>query len=116
MSAKYNLVCEQNTTFNLQFVIKDDDTAWNLTNYTAVMTVRPFVGSTTTTVAASTGNGRIVLDALNGRVTVTLTPTITAAITAGRYVYDLVLTAGSGGTVTRLLEGKFVVTGAVTTS
>jgi hypothetical protein len=77
------------------------------------MTVRPFVGASTTTVVASTANGRMVFDALNGRVTVTLSSTITGAITAARYAYDLVLDSGSE--VTRILEGKFIVTGAVTT-
>jgi hypothetical protein len=78
------------------------------------MTVRPFVGANTTTVVASTANGRMTFDAPNGRVTVTLSSTITGAISAARYSYDLVLDSGS--TVTRVLEGKFVVTGAVTTS
>jgi hypothetical protein len=55
----------------------------------------------------------MVFDALNGRVTVTLSSTITGDITAGRYAYDLVLDSGSE--VTRILEGKFIVTGAVTT-
>lgn len=114
MSAKFNLTCDQATTFNFQFQIKNDTTPWNLTNYTAVMTVRPFVGASTTTVVASTTNGYIVLDALNGRVTVTIPASVTENIAPGRYSYDLVLEAGSGGTVTRILEGKFAVTGAVT--
>jgi hypothetical protein len=112
MSAKYNLVCDQATTFNFQFQIKNNDTPWDLTNYTATMTVRPFVGASTTTVVASTANGRIALQS-QGRVVVTLDATITGDITAGRYAYDLVL--NSGGVITRILEGKFVVTGAVTT-
>lgn len=77
------------------------------------MTVRPYVGANTTTVVASTANGRMVFDALNGRITVTIDSTTTGAIDAGRYAYDLIL--DSGGTITRILEGKFVVTGAVTT-
>ena len=77
------------------------------------MTVRPYVGASTTTVVASTANGRMVFDALNGRITVTIDSTTTGAIDAGRYAYDLIL--DSGGTITRILEGKFVVTGAVTT-
>jgi len=71
------------------------------------------VGASTTTVVASTANGRMVFDALNGRITVTIDATTTGAIDAGRYSYDLIV--DSGGTITRLLEGKFVVTGAVTT-
>jgi hypothetical protein len=112
LSAKYNLICDQATTFNFQFQIKNNDTPWDLTNYSATMTVRPFVGASTTTVVASTDNGRISLGA-QGRVTVILDASITADIAASRYVYDLVL--DSGGTITRILEGKFVVTGAVTT-
>ena len=76
------------------------------------MTVRPFVGAQTTTVVASTANGRMVLIALTGRINVTIDAATTGAIAAGRYSYDLVLDSGS--TVTRILEGKFVVTGAVT--
>jgi hypothetical protein len=113
MSAKYNLVCDQATTFNFQFQIKNDSTPWNLTGYTGVMTVRPFVGAQNTTVVATTENGRMVFDPGNGRITVTFSAAITASIVAGRYAYDLVL--NSGGTITRILEGKFIVTGAVTT-
>ena len=117
MSAKYNLVCDQNTTFNFQFQVQNNvngtATPWDLTGYTGTMTVRPFVGASTTTVVASTANGRMVFDAINGRVTVTLSSTITGAISASRYAYDLVLDSGS--VVTRILEGKFIVTGAVTT-
>lgn len=76
------------------------------------MTVRPFVGANTTTVVASTANGRMVLGGVAGSINVTIDAATTADISAGRYSYDLVLT--SVGEVTRILEGKFVVTGAVT--
>lgn len=112
MSAKYNLVCDQATTFNFQFQILNDQTPWDLTGYTGTMTIRPFVGASTTTTTATTVNGYMVFDALVGRITVTLSSTITGAIAAGRYSYDLVVDSGS--VVTRLLEGKFIVTGAVT--
>ena len=116
MSAKYNLVCEQATTFNFQFQVLNNTTAgstpWNLTSYTGTMTVRPFAGSTTTTVVASTANGRMVFDAINGRITVTIAASVTEDFSPGRYVYDLVVTTGA--TTTRLLEGKFTVTAGVT--
>ena len=113
MSAKYSLVCDQATTFNFQFQILNDVTPWDLTGYTGTMTVRPFVGASTTTVVASTANGRMVFTALEGRINVTIDATTTGAIAAGRYSYDLVL--DSGGEITRILEGQFIVTGAVTT-
>ena len=115
MSAKYNLVCDQATTFNFQFVIQDEVgttvTPWNLTNYTFTMTVRPFVGSESTTLLATTANGKITTDPLLGRIIVSFTSTDTN-IAPARYAYDLV--ANSGGTITRILEGRFVVTGGVT--
>jgi hypothetical protein len=111
VTATYNLVCPQATTFNFQFVIKTNDTPWNLTNYTATMTVRPFLGSTTTTLLATNTNGRIVISALNGRITVTFTSTQTN-IKAEPYVYDLVL--NSGTVTTRILEGQFLVTAGAT--
>ncbi len=113
MSAKYNLVCDQATTFNFAFQILNDNTPWDLTNYDVTMTVRPFVGAATTTVVATNDNGRVAIDGPNGRITVVLSDTTTADIDAGRYSYDLVIDSGS--VVTRILEGKFIVTGAVTT-
>lgn len=112
MSAKYNLVCEQATTFNFQFQIKEDETPWNLTNYSVEMTVRPFMGATSTTVVASTDNGYISLDPTQGRVTVTIPYTVTENFNPSRQVYDLIF--DSGTEVTRILEGTFVVTQAVT--
>lgn len=75
------------------------------------MTIKPFTNSTTTTLLATTANGKMVLDGVNGRVTVTFNSTETN-ITPNRYVYDLVLDSGS--TETRILEGKFIVTPGVT--
>jgi hypothetical protein len=111
LSATFNLVLEQATTFNFQFQIKNDSTPLSLVGYTGTMTVRPFTGSTTETLVGTTANGYMVFDAAQGRVTVTFPSTITN-IAAGRYVYDLVLTNGS--IVTRYLEGQFTVTPGVT--
>ena len=112
MSAKFNLICEQATTFNFQFSVNNDAVPINLTGYTGTMTVRPFVGSSTTTITATTTNGRMVITGATGTVTVTISAALTEEITAGRYSYDLVLDSGS--VVTRFLEGLFIVTGAVT--
>ena len=75
------------------------------------MTVRPFAGSSTTTLLATTANGRIVLDNVEGRATVTFSNTLTN-IAANSYVYDFVLFQGS--VVTRIMEGQFIVTPGVT--
>jgi hypothetical protein len=111
MTATYNLVCPQATTFTFQFRVETDGVPWNLTNYTATMTVRPFINSTTTSLLATTANGKIVLNTGTATATVTFTATETN-IKAESYVYDFVFNSGS--VITRLLEGKFIVTAGVT--
>lgn len=105
------MVCDQATTFNLQFTIQTGNTLWDLTNYSATMTIRPFVGSNTTTLVLTNGNG-ITLGGAAGTVDITISATVTADFEPSRYAYDFVLQSGS--VVTRLLEGKFVVTAGVT--
>jgi len=75
------------------------------------MTVRPFAGSSTTTLLATTGNGKISINTTTSVVTVSFSA-IDTLIKAETYAYDLILT--SGPTVTRLLEGKFIVPAGVT--
>ena len=111
MTATYNLVCPQATTFTFAFRPQTDGTNWNLTGYTATMTVRPFAGSSTTTLLATTANGKISINTSTSVVTVSFTASETN-IKAETYAYDLILT--SGPTVTRLLEGKFLVPIGVT--
>ena len=111
MSATYNLVCPQATTFTFAFRPQTDGTNWNLTNYTATMTVRPFTGSSTTTLLATTANGKISINTSTSVVTVTFSSTDTK-ISPENYVYDFVFYSGS--VTTRLLEGKFLVTAGVT--
>jgi len=111
VSAKYNIVCDQATTFALDFTIQTGNTLWDLTGYTATMTVRPFVGSSTTTLLLTNGSG-ITLGGAAGTVAISISSAITADLDPSRYSYDFVLNSGS--VVTRLLEGKFIVTAGVT--
>lgn len=109
--AIYNLVCPQGTTFEFQFRPQTDGVNWDLSGYTAIMTVRPFAGSTTATLVATTENGKVVIDNTAHNITVTFSA-LDTLIKAESYVYDFMLF--SGDIVTRLLEGKFVVTAGVT--
>jgi hypothetical protein len=56
----------------------------------------------------------IVLGGAAGTVVISLTDEITASLAAGTYIYDLELTSPTGS-VTRLLEGTFIVDAEVTT-
>ena len=111
MTATYNLVCPQATTFTFAFRPQTDGTNWNLTGYTATMTVRPFAGYSTTTILATTANGKISINTATSVVTVNFSA-VDTTIKAETYAYDLVLYTGS--TVIRLLEGKFLVPIGVT--
>ena len=111
MSAKYNMVCEQATTFTVNFTIQTGNTLFNLTGYSATMTIRPFVGSNTTTLVLTNGSG-ITLGGAAGTVAITISAATTADFEPSRYAYDFMLNSGS--VVTRLLEGKFIVTAGVT--
>ena len=111
MTATYNLVCPQATTFTFAFKPQTDGVRWDLTGYTAILTVRPFAGSTTTTLLATTENGKISIDLATSVVTVTFSA-IDTAIKAETYAYDFMFDSGS--VITRLLEGKFLVPAGVT--
>ena len=52
-------------------------------------------------------------DRTSGQITLSLTPTQTAALEEGRYVYDIEVT-GSDSTVTRVLQGTVTVSPNVT--
>jgi hypothetical protein len=112
VAGKYNMLCQQGSTFTKVITYKNNGTAVNLTTYTARMQVRERHSSTATIVDLTTSNGGIVLGGSAGTITINISATATAAIYNKSYVYDLELV--SGATVTRILEGKFIVTPEVT--
>jgi hypothetical protein len=108
MSGNYNIVAEQGATFNLNFRLETDGTPWNLTGYTFAMQVRRSTSSNTTLInitSATMTSG--------GHVSATVNATTMSGVPAGRWVYDIELRS-SGGEVTRILEGRFIVTPQVT--
>lgn len=114
MSGRYNMVCDQGSTFSLSFTIQTDGTPWTLNNYTAKMQVRSFINAETVIVELSTTNGRITYGPEAGKVNLLIDATTTAALPTGRHSYDLEFTTIANGTVQKILSGKFVVRGEVT--
>lgn len=109
----YNILCDQGATLTRTLTWKDSaGAAINLTGYTARMQVRADVESTSTVLSLTTENGGIALGGAAGTILLTVTATLTTALTAGDYVYDLELVTGS--TVTRLVQGQFTVRPEVT--
>jgi uncharacterized membrane protein YkoI len=108
MSGKYNIVADQGATFNLNFRVETNGTAWDLSDYTFAMQVRRSSSSSTTLLNITSAT----MTAL-GQVSVTVPATTMDDVPAGRWVYDIELTS-SGDEVTRILEGRFIVSPQVT--
>jgi hypothetical protein len=109
----YDLLIEQGATFSQVITYKDNGVAVNLTGYTARMQVRATLESASTLVELTTANSRIALGGTAGTISLTIAAADTAALTAGRGVYDLELVSGSG-IVTRLLQGVATISRNVT--
>lgn len=108
MALKANIVIDQGTDFSTSInVTNDDGDIVDLTGYTAAAQMRKHYTS------ANAYNFTTSISAGQGIVTISMTANTTAAITAGRYVYDCELTSSSNA-VTRLVEGIVTVTPQVT--
>ena len=101
MATISNLFIDQSADFTTTVTINDSaGSALDLTGYTALAMIRKTYQSTTATTFTST----FVSPRTTGQITISLTDTQTAALEAGRYVYDLVITDSSGNK-TRVVEG-----------
>lgn len=108
---KLNLTCPQGSTFSKTLTYKIDDVPVNLFGYDARLQVREFHYSDDPVINLTSGNG-LTLGGSAGTIAVLISATDTSALISGNYVYDLELVVG--GTVTRLVEGNFIVTPEVT--
>jgi hypothetical protein len=109
---KYNFICPQGATFSKQLTWDIDGEPVDLTGFTAKMQVREKYTSTTKILDLTTQNGGILLGGDEGTIQIEVSATTTSTIIPKNYLYDLELISSS--TVTRLIEGKFMVTPEVT--
>lgn len=108
---KLNLTCPQGSTFSKTLTYKIDNAPVNLFGYNARLQVREFHYSDNPVINLTSGNG-LTLGGSAGTIAVLISAADTSALISGNYVYDLELVVG--GTVTRLVEGNFIVTPEVT--
>lgn len=109
MSTEINYILEQGSTFNvLTQGVRRDGSFFDLSDYTYRGQMRgDFSGSVVENFdVATTGS------ATDGRLLIQLAASQSAAIPAGRYVYDCEIVSGS--IVRRWQEGKILVTPEVT--
>ena len=109
MASISNIFIDQGATFTTTVTVTDaNGDAVNLSGYSVAAQIRKtFLSSTATAFTASISN------ASSGEITISLSPTQTTALEAGRFVYDVLITA-SGGTKTRVVEGQVTVNPSVT--
>lgn len=105
-----NLTIDQNSTFAVEVVLYTRQKLFfNLTGYTVSAQIRKAPTSLNPTATFSIA----IPDAVNGKVILMLTDEQTAAIKAGRYVYDVIVENNTGQRY-RALEGQITVTPSVT--
>lgn len=115
-AARLDLTVEKESTFKKTFRWKQaDGSAYDLTNFTALMHIRLTLDSTTTEFVLSDGAG-ITITPAEGKIEIELTDVQTAGITWDTAVYDLLLTDTVSGDKTRLIEGTIFASPAVTRS
>ena len=109
MASISNIFIDQGADYTSTVTVTDSsDSAVNLTGFSAAAQIRKsHLSSTSTDFATS------ITDATAGQITITLTDTQTTALESGRYVYDVVITSGSGAK-TRVVEGQVTVNPSVT--
>lgn len=109
MAGFVELTVEQGANFSTTIDVKDGtNTIINLSGYTVAAQMRKSYYSTTANSFTTT-----ITDASAGQITMTMTSANTSGLTPGRYVYDLLLTSGTG-VKTRVIEGIVTVMPSVT--
>jgi endoglucanase Acf2 len=102
MATKANITIDQGATFSTEIVLTDEaGNLLDLSVYTGESQIRK---SYTSSTAKS-----FDVSLANGIVTLFMAANTTATMTAGRYVYDVILVDGANN-VTRIVEGIVTVT------
>lgn len=110
MAAYLEITIEQGANLTSTVTVSDTQgDAVNLTTYSASAQIRKsyYSSSANTLTATITGNS-------NGQITLSMTAANSAALSPGRYVYDLIITNSVDNSVTRVVEGTAVVLPSVT--
>jgi len=110
LAAYSEITIEQGANLTSTITVNDiQGDAVNLTTYSASSQLRKsyYSSSANTLTATITGNA-------NGQITLSMTAANTAALTPGRYVFDLIITNSVDNSVTRVIEGTAIVLPSVT--
>lgn len=112
MSAGYqDLFLNQAETFTTSLTLNDSNgNPYNLTGFTVKSYAKKSYYSDNNVIIFQSS----VSDASNGVITLSANSSTTSNVSAGKLVYDVIITETESGTVTRVLEGQIFVSPAVT--
>lgn len=109
-----NIVIEQGSTWLAELTYTDaEGQPIDLTGADACMQLRRVAYSEDVVLELDVANGRIVIDPLLGKLTLSISATDTATIESSAGVYDLELKY-AGGMVEKIMRGKYTVIPEVT--
>lgn len=104
-----DLIINQKASFLVTFIVKDNGSVVNLTNYTAVAKYKQTYQTPDNQASVMTA---AVANASAGEVTISLTATQTSLLQQGKYVYDVAIIDNTGFK-TRIVEGSLRVSPGV---
>lgn len=113
MAAKSNFSIDQGADAVISFVLKNSEGPIDLSGYSAAMQMRVSHYATEAVDTLTTDNGRLVLDALNGKITAIFPNAITEKYQAQSVVYDIEI-ENADGIIKRVLEGNIQIKPEVT--
>ena len=109
MATRVNIIIDQGTDFSTTVNLTDSSgTNLNLTGFSAASQIRKTHSSSNSTAFTCT------ITTANSTLTLALNNSVTAAMTPGRYVWDMLVSSGS--TIYRLVEGNVLVLGGISSA
>jgi hypothetical protein len=114
MAGQKNFEVDQNATFSFIVEYKDNNgLPINLTGATAKMQVRDTKGGAKLAFSLTSPSGGIIIDPLNGKLTIKITPTQTNKLFYPKSSYDIMITDSNANKI-KLLEGFMTLSRSVT--
>jgi len=103
-----NIVIEKGTDFEATYkVTNPDSSVYSLTNQSATAKIRKHPGATTSKSFITSITSGI------GQIKISMASTITAELSEGRNYYDVIVTNGTSGRVTKVFEGTAIVKNSI---
>lgn len=108
MASAINLSLDKGTSFESTFIVKNaDDSAFNLTGYTATARIRKHP------TASDYKSFQTTITSAKGEIKITMTAALTSDLSSGRNYYDVVIENTAGTSKSKVFEGMIMVSDTV---